>query len=99
MLETVGTVAFSDDKAVADALDSAAKAFSDWRLVPAHTRAACLNKTADLIEENRLELVSLCIREGGRTVKDALAEVRLSQRSARSRRFLPLLCRLRGRVI
>lgn len=76
MLETVGTVAFSDDKAVADALDSAAKAFSDWRLVPAHTRAACLNKTADLIEENRLELVSLCIREGGRTIKDALAEVR-----------------------
>ncbi|MGR9045831.1 MAG: bifunctional proline dehydrogenase/L-glutamate gamma-semialdehyde dehydrogenase PutA [Gammaproteobacteria bacterium] len=74
--ETVGSVVFSDDKAVTDALDAAVKAFEEWRLQPVDQRAACLKKAADLFELNRLQLVSLCVREGGRTIKDALAEVR-----------------------
>ena len=75
-LETVGAVVFSEEQAVADALDAAAKAFDDWRLHPVQQRASYLNKAADLMEHNRLGLVSLCVREGGRTIKDALAEVR-----------------------
>lgn len=35
-----------------------------------------LNNAANLLEENRLMLVSLCVREGGRTIRDALNEVR-----------------------
>ena len=73
---TVGSVIYADKKAIEQALDGAAQAFTEWRLVPAATRAGYLLKAADLFEQQRLDLVSLCIREGGRTIKDALAEVR-----------------------
>jgi RHH-type transcriptional regulator, proline utilization regulon repressor / proline dehydrogenase / delta 1-pyrroline-5-carboxylate dehydrogenase len=73
---TVGTVIYADKAAIEQVLNGAAQAFTEWRLTPVTTRADCLLKAADLIEQHRLELVSLCIREGGRTIKDALAEVR-----------------------
>jgi RHH-type proline utilization regulon transcriptional repressor/proline dehydrogenase/delta 1-pyrroline-5-carboxylate dehydrogenase len=73
---TVGSVIYADKKAIEQALNGATQAFTEWRLEPAATRADYLQKAADLLEQHRLELVSLCIREGGRTIKDALAEVR-----------------------
>ena len=39
-------------------------------------RADCLEKLADLLEENREELVALCHQEAGKTVHDAIDEVR-----------------------
>jgi RHH-type proline utilization regulon transcriptional repressor/proline dehydrogenase/delta 1-pyrroline-5-carboxylate dehydrogenase len=73
---TVGSVIYADKKAIEQALDGADQAFTKWRHEPAATRADYLQKAAYLLEQHRLELVSLCIREGGRTIKDALAEVR-----------------------
>jgi len=73
---TVGSVVYADKKAIEQALNGAAQAFTEWRLCPVTTRANYLQKAAELLEKQRLELVSLCIREGGRTIKDALAEVR-----------------------
>ncbi len=72
----VGSVIFAEPAAVRDALDCAAEAFADWRLCPVAKRAGYLQQAADLLELHRFELVSLCSREGGRTIKDALAEVR-----------------------
>jgi RHH-type proline utilization regulon transcriptional repressor/proline dehydrogenase/delta 1-pyrroline-5-carboxylate dehydrogenase len=54
----------------------AAAAFESWSLVPAAERAALLERAADALEERRLELVSLIVREGGRTYGDAVSEVR-----------------------
>jgi RHH-type proline utilization regulon transcriptional repressor/proline dehydrogenase/delta 1-pyrroline-5-carboxylate dehydrogenase len=73
---TIGSVIYADKKAIEQALNGAAQAFIGWRLCPVSNRADYLQKAADLLEQYRLELVSLCIREGGRTIKDALAEVR-----------------------
>ncbi len=73
---TVGSVTYADKKAIEQALNGAAQAFTEWRLKPTETRAEYLQKAADLFEQHRLELVSLCLREGGRTIKDALTEVR-----------------------
>jgi RHH-type proline utilization regulon transcriptional repressor/proline dehydrogenase/delta 1-pyrroline-5-carboxylate dehydrogenase len=73
---TVGSVIYADQEAIEQALEAASQAFTDWRLCPAMIRAECLLKASNLLEKNRLELVSLCVREGGRTIKDALAEVR-----------------------
>jgi RHH-type proline utilization regulon transcriptional repressor/proline dehydrogenase/delta 1-pyrroline-5-carboxylate dehydrogenase len=73
---TVGSVIYADQEAIEQALNAASQALTSWRLCPATTRAGCLQKAADLLEKHRLELVSLCVREGGRSIKDALAEVR-----------------------
>ncbi|MGZ8192109.1 MAG: bifunctional proline dehydrogenase/L-glutamate gamma-semialdehyde dehydrogenase PutA [Methylobacter sp.] len=72
----VGSVIYADKKAIEQAINGASQAFSDWRHCPAAIRAEYLRQAADLFEKNRLDLVSLCIREGGRTIKDALAEIR-----------------------
>jgi len=73
---TVGSVVFAEPAAIDEALNEASQAFTDWRLCPVAQRAGYLKQAADLLELHRLELVSLCVREGGRTIKDALAEVR-----------------------
>ncbi len=54
----------------------AADCFESWSQTPAAERAARLERAADALEERRLELISLIVREGGRTYGDAVAEVR-----------------------
>jgi RHH-type transcriptional regulator, proline utilization regulon repressor / proline dehydrogenase / delta 1-pyrroline-5-carboxylate dehydrogenase len=54
----------------------AADAFETWSHAPAHERGALLERAADSLEERIVELVSLIVREGGRTYNDAVAEVR-----------------------
>src|SRR3954471_20616820 len=58
------------------ALARASRAFPSWSQTPAGKRAACLEAGADLLEGRMAELVSLVVREGGRTYGDAVAEVR-----------------------
>ena len=72
----VGSVILAKPAVIEQALNGASQAFADWRLCPATKRAEYLKRAADLLEAHRLELISLCIREGGRTIKDAIAEVR-----------------------
>ncbi|HSU76394.1 MAG TPA: proline dehydrogenase family protein, partial [Burkholderiales bacterium] len=58
------------------AIARAAQAFEAWSRVPAARRAAQLEAAAALLEGRIAELVSLIVREGGRTYGDAVAEVR-----------------------
>lgn len=58
------------------ALAAAAEAAEAWEAQDAGRRAACLDRAADLLEENRAELMALLGVEAGRTVADALSEVR-----------------------
>jgi RHH-type proline utilization regulon transcriptional repressor/proline dehydrogenase/delta 1-pyrroline-5-carboxylate dehydrogenase len=63
-----------------DALDAvlerAGAAFESWSRVPAAVRATVLERAADALEAQMLELVSLIVREGGRSYADAVSEVR-----------------------
>ncbi|HZS69568.1 MAG TPA: L-glutamate gamma-semialdehyde dehydrogenase [Burkholderiales bacterium] len=54
----------------------AARAFEPWSHTPAAARAAHLESAAELLEGRIAALVSLIVREGGRTYADAVAEVR-----------------------
>jgi RHH-type proline utilization regulon transcriptional repressor/proline dehydrogenase/delta 1-pyrroline-5-carboxylate dehydrogenase len=54
----------------------ACEAFDSWTRVSASERAAALERAADMLEERMHELVSLIVREGGRTYGDAVSEVR-----------------------
>ena len=57
-------------------LARATDAFEAWSRAPAEQRAERLERAADRLEAHRVELVSLIVREGGRTYNDAVAEVR-----------------------
>jgi RHH-type proline utilization regulon transcriptional repressor/proline dehydrogenase/delta 1-pyrroline-5-carboxylate dehydrogenase len=73
---SAGEVAEADAAAVEQALALAAEATPAWDAVPAASRADCLERAADLIERHRAELMALLVREGGKCIPDALAEVR-----------------------
>ena len=50
--------------------------FEDWSRRSIDERAACLERLADLLEEDRDMLMRIAVREAGKTIPDALAEVR-----------------------
>ncbi len=72
----VGTVIEASDGDAAEALGRAAAAQPDWDRAGAEARAAILERAADLFEENRAHLMALAVREAGKTLPNALGEVR-----------------------
>ena len=48
----------------------------DWDALGGAARADCLARMAELMEANRAELLALCLREAGKTLPDAVAELR-----------------------
>jgi RHH-type proline utilization regulon transcriptional repressor/proline dehydrogenase/delta 1-pyrroline-5-carboxylate dehydrogenase len=74
--EVVGQVIEASVADVTAALAVAQAAFPAWEATPAATRAAALERAADLMQEGLPELVALIVREGGRIQVDAVSEVR-----------------------
>ncbi len=58
------------------AVAAARAAFKGWAAAPAPVRAAALEKAADLLESRALRFLALLQGEGGKTLDDALSEVR-----------------------
>jgi RHH-type transcriptional regulator, proline utilization regulon repressor / proline dehydrogenase / delta 1-pyrroline-5-carboxylate dehydrogenase len=61
---------------IAAALAAAAAAHGAWDATPVAERAACLERAAQLLGERRGLLLSLLVREAGKTLPDAVAELR-----------------------
>ena len=72
----VGAVRDADGAELDAAVRSAAAGWRQWDATPAEERARALERAAELMEEATDELVSLCVREAGKTLPDAVAEVR-----------------------
>jgi len=51
-------------------------AYPAWSAQPVEYRAACLDRLADLLEQERDALMEICVREARKTIPDALGEVR-----------------------
>ncbi|MDZ7643869.1 MAG: aldehyde dehydrogenase family protein [Woeseiaceae bacterium] len=66
----------ADASSVDQALELADAARPQWNAVPAAERAAILEEAADLYERHTAELLTLCVREAGKTIPDAIAELR-----------------------
>jgi RHH-type proline utilization regulon transcriptional repressor/proline dehydrogenase/delta 1-pyrroline-5-carboxylate dehydrogenase len=73
---TVGTVRDALPSDVDRAVRAAHAAQHRWDLQGGPARAALLERAADLFEERRELFYSLCIREAGKTLPDAVLEVR-----------------------
>jgi RHH-type proline utilization regulon transcriptional repressor/proline dehydrogenase/delta 1-pyrroline-5-carboxylate dehydrogenase len=72
----VGHAAEASAEDVARAVGLAVRAQPAWSGRPAEERAAILERLADLLERDRAVLMALAVREAGKTLADALSEVR-----------------------
>ena len=72
----VGTRYDASVELIDKALLSARHALPAWSHCSVKSRAEVINHFADLLEGHRAELITLCQRESGKTVGDAIDEVR-----------------------
>ena len=72
----VGSVTQASPAQLEQALVLALSEQPRWAALGADARADCLTRAADLLERERELLMALAVREAGKTVADALAEVR-----------------------
>jgi RHH-type proline utilization regulon transcriptional repressor/proline dehydrogenase/delta 1-pyrroline-5-carboxylate dehydrogenase len=72
----VGTVRWADAADVEAALAAAQKAAEGWDRLGGPARAALLDKAADLYERDRARLMAVMVREAGKTLDNALGDVR-----------------------
>jgi RHH-type proline utilization regulon transcriptional repressor/proline dehydrogenase/delta 1-pyrroline-5-carboxylate dehydrogenase len=72
----VGTAVEATEAQVADAIGRASRAQPAWDDAGADARAACLERAAALLEARQAEFIAIIVREAGRTVPNALDEVR-----------------------
>ncbi|BFN14830.1 bifunctional proline dehydrogenase/L-glutamate gamma-semialdehyde dehydrogenase PutA [Marinobacter sp. RI1] len=74
--DLVGHITYTSEADISSALDAAQEGFKQWSAVPAEERAAMIRKVGDLYEENVHELFALTTREAGKSLLDAVAEIR-----------------------
>lgn len=74
--DIVGTAAFALENDVALAAKTAGNAGAHWAAVPAADRAKLLETAADKLEQQMPILLGLIVREAGKSMANAIAEVR-----------------------
>ncbi|EIL93857.1 bifunctional proline dehydrogenase/L-glutamate gamma-semialdehyde dehydrogenase PutA [Rhodanobacter spathiphylli] len=74
--QVVGSYTGADSATVDRALGNAVAAQFGWDRLPAASRAAILEHAADQLEARRGEFIALCVREAGKSLPDAIAEIR-----------------------
>ncbi len=74
--ETVGFVVSASAEEQDKAIELAVSTQPLWDLRGAHYRAECLERAAELLEAQIPELMGVIVSEAGRTLEDALSEIR-----------------------
>jgi RHH-type proline utilization regulon transcriptional repressor/proline dehydrogenase/delta 1-pyrroline-5-carboxylate dehydrogenase len=74
--DRVGAARDASAADIVAAFHAASSAQPDWNAAGGGARAACLERAADLLESQRAQAVALLVREAGKTLPDAIAEVR-----------------------
>ncbi|WP_317928448.1 bifunctional proline dehydrogenase/L-glutamate gamma-semialdehyde dehydrogenase PutA [Halioxenophilus sp. WMMB6] len=74
--ETVGFLEMAPAEAVESSLVAVSRGASDWAEKTVEERCHLISHFAELLEEQREQLLMLCIREAGKTIPDSLAELR-----------------------
>ncbi|MGO9038627.1 MAG: bifunctional proline dehydrogenase/L-glutamate gamma-semialdehyde dehydrogenase PutA [Steroidobacteraceae bacterium] len=74
--EQVGNSRDAAPGEIASAFEAASGAQRSWNDRGGAARAASLDRAADLVEQTRMDLYDLLVREAGKTLPDAIAEVR-----------------------
>lgn len=74
--DRVGSVISATEQDARKAAALAASSVSQWQAVQASERAALLDRSAELLEERMPQLLPLIMREAGKSLPNAIAEVR-----------------------
>jgi RHH-type transcriptional regulator, proline utilization regulon repressor / proline dehydrogenase / delta 1-pyrroline-5-carboxylate dehydrogenase len=74
--QRIGTVVAATPELIERAVTSADKAQHEWNRIGPHERALCLERAADLFEQDRARLMAIIIREAGKTLDGAQGDVR-----------------------
>ncbi|GAB3402032.1 trifunctional transcriptional regulator/proline dehydrogenase/L-glutamate gamma-semialdehyde dehydrogenase [Massilia agilis] len=74
--DVVGQVREASRADVETALAAAAAFAQEWQDTPAAKRAELLERVADLYERDHAELMALAVREAGKSLPNAIAEIR-----------------------
>ncbi|CAM5222989.1 bifunctional proline dehydrogenase/L-glutamate gamma-semialdehyde dehydrogenase PutA [Alishewanella longhuensis] len=74
--EVIGYLQYADAAAMQQLLSNAEQAFASWSQTSVTARAELLRRLADAMEQHRDELLTLCVKEAGKVLADAVAEVR-----------------------
>lgn len=74
--QKVGDVQDISPEAIDGVMSGLNKAWESWNKTSLDQRAAILHKMADQYEKHQDELLALCVYEAGKTIPDALAEIR-----------------------
>jgi RHH-type proline utilization regulon transcriptional repressor/proline dehydrogenase/delta 1-pyrroline-5-carboxylate dehydrogenase len=74
--DMVGQVIEATEAETAVALRRAAQGASIWQSTPVADRALCLRRAAQMLEEQMQTLLGLIVREAGKSLSNAIAEVR-----------------------
>lgn len=74
--DVVGQVTDATEVEVQLALAQAESAFQLWSSAPLSQRADCLKRAADMLEQEMPTLMGLVIREAGKSLPNAIAEIR-----------------------
>ena len=74
--QSVGASRDANAAEINEAFDAGAEAQPAWNSTGGDARANCLEKASDILEARRAEFHDLLVREAGKTISDAVAEVR-----------------------
>jgi len=75
-IEVLGKLAYTSGDEMLEALGKANNSFTAWSKTPVSDRAARLRVLADQLESSTPLLLALCVKEAGKTMADAIAEIR-----------------------
>lgn len=74
--DRIGQVIYANESDVERALDIALASKKEWAKTPVNLRADALETMSCLLEENAVTLLALAMREAGKTLSNAIAEIR-----------------------
>ena len=72
----VGYVLEETEEQLIEILTSASQSQREWQHVPVELKIKIVKRFAELLQENSIELYALCVYEAGKTIADAVSELR-----------------------
>lgn len=74
--EKIGEISYAKTAEIKSAIDFANQYFKTWSKIPVSERAKIIRNIGNILESNQHEIFSLLIKEAGKTISDAIGEIR-----------------------